>query len=209
MSGPMTSTSTPTKSTPNNSEKKTTLQPTLGESIQRKYLTSISFVQDFLANRFHLRARGRVSKIHVERFSSRYAELRSLKDLHYYSSRMLKDSLTMTGEKLSRSSFNRWMKWGIGSNGRFLTANTSEFPRIGSVCSLSDILEEEVPDRYFLSSTMIRQLQKQMKSQMGRLLIPSPEATQADSMRVGTMFLYLNLQGPLREEDIVEDSTAT
>ena len=75
-SGPATTTSTPTKSTPSNSEKKTIHQPTLGESIQRKYQTSISFVQDFHANRFRLQEKGKVSRRLVERFSSRYAELR-------------------------------------------------------------------------------------------------------------------------------------
>ena len=68
VSGPVTTTDTPTKSTPPDSEKQITTQVTLGESIQQKYPTSISFVQDFHAKRFRLRARGRVSRTLVERF---------------------------------------------------------------------------------------------------------------------------------------------
>ena len=43
-------------------------------------------------------------------------------------------------------------------NGRYLTAKISESPRIGKECSLSDILEEEVEDKYFLSHEMSQKL---------------------------------------------------
>jgi len=162
-SGPAITTNTPTKSILSDSEKPTIIQATLGESIHREYPTSISFVRDFLAKRFLLRARGRVSKTLAERFSSRYAELRKLKDLHFYSSKMLRASLTMTEEELSRSSFNRWMNWGTGSNGRFLTANISGFPRIGKEYSLSDILEEQVDEKYFLSQKQTNYLLKNLR----------------------------------------------
>ena len=140
-SGLVITTSKPTKSIPSNSEKKGIIQPTLEESIQRTYPTSISFVQDFHARRFQLPEKGKVSKRLVERCSSRYSELRKLKDLHCYSSKTLKAYLTMTEEELSRSSFNRWMNWGTGSNGRFLTANIMGSPRTGKGRSLSDIAE--------------------------------------------------------------------
>jgi hypothetical protein len=158
MSGQTTSTNTPTKSTKQDSEKKGIIQVTLGESMQGKSPTMTSFVEDFHAKRFRLRAKGKVSRTLVERFSSRYAELSKLKDLNCYSSKTLKDSLIMTEEELSRSSFNRWMNWGTGSNGRFLTANISESPRIGKECSLSDILEDRVDEKYFLSQKTVDRL---------------------------------------------------
>lgn len=40
---------------------------------------------------------------------------------------------------------------GILSNGTLLTAKTSAFPKTGSACSLSDILETSVDEKYFLS----------------------------------------------------------
>ena len=148
--GVTTSTNTPTKSTPPGSEKKTIIQATFEESIQKTYPTTISFVLDFLAQAFPLLAEGRVSKTLVARYSSRYAELRRLKNLSYYSSKTLKDYSVMTEEQRSASSFKRWMNWGTGSNGRYLTAATG-FLKTGSVSSLSDILEDQVADRYFLS----------------------------------------------------------
>ena len=187
-SGLVIITSTPTRSTPSTLEKKTTFQTTLRESIQGIFPTSTSFVLDFLAKRFRLQGRGRVSRTLVERFSSRYAELRKLKDLHCYSSKTLKASLAMTEEELSRSSFNRWMNWGTGSNGKFLTANILGSPRIGNECSLSDILEEEVPDQYFLSEKFIKTILRELKmNRGGRLVLPSQVKAQEEETPEGTM----------------------
>jgi hypothetical protein len=149
--GATTTTDMSTKSIKQDSERKTITQVTLGESIQQKYPTSISFARDFHAKRFQLPDRGKVSRTLVERFSSRYAELQNIIDLYCYSWRMLKDYLAMKEEKPSASYSSPWKSWGIGGNTRFLTASISGFPRIGKECSLSDILEEEVHSRYFLS----------------------------------------------------------
>ena len=54
------------------------------------------------------------------------------------------------------------------SNGRCLTARISESPNPGAECSLSDILERDVPEKYYLSS-----------AQMERLLFKSSEARKA------------------------------
>ena len=164
--GQTTSTNTPTKSTPRTSEKKTTIQATLGESIQKISLTSISFVQDFLANRFPQLVNGKVSRTLGARFSSRYVELRNLKDLHYYSSKTLKDSLTMTEEELSQSSFKRWMNWGIGSNGNFLTARTLEYHKVDNASLLLDIIEDEAEAKYFPSSNYVKSMETWLKGQM-------------------------------------------
>jgi hypothetical protein len=43
------------------------------------------------------------------------------------------------------------MNWGMTANGKCLTAKISESHRIGKECSLSDILEEQVDQKYFLS----------------------------------------------------------
>ncbi len=47
---------------------------------------------------------------------------------------------------------------GMTSNGKCLTARISESPRIGNECSLSDILEEHVDQKYFLSEKVIKSL---------------------------------------------------
>ena len=74
------------------------------------------------------------------------------KDPDIWYSKMLKVYLVTTAEKLSRQSLGFLPTWGISWNGRYLTAKTSEFPKTGSVCSLSDILEENPDEKYFLSS---------------------------------------------------------
>jgi hypothetical protein len=73
------------------------------------------------------------------------------KDPHILYSKTSKVYLVTTVEKLSRQSLGFSPTWGIESNGRYLTAKTSEFPRIGSVSTLSAILEPNVDDKYFLS----------------------------------------------------------
>jgi len=161
--GVMTSTSTLTRSTQNDSEKKTTTQVTLGESIQKKYPLMISFVEDFHAKRLVLRARGKVSKTLVERYSSRYAELRNITDLACYSSKTSKAYLAMMEAEPSQQSSTLWKNWGTGGNTRFLTANISGSPRIEKEFLSLDILEKDAPAQYFLSQNAIKYLIKRKK----------------------------------------------
>ena len=72
--------------------------------------------------------------------------------------RTLKDFFRTTKEGRSESSSMRWMNWGILQNGSCLTAKISEYPKTGKGCSLSDILEQEVSDRYFLSDQQVESL---------------------------------------------------
>lgn len=59
-------------------------------------------------------------------------------------------SLTKGGE-LSSLSSPRLGNWGILLNGVLLTAQTSVSPKIGSECTLSDILITDCPAKYILS----------------------------------------------------------
>lgn len=47
---------------------------------------------------------------------------------------------------------------GTMCNGAFSTQKISGFLRIGNVCTLSDILEDEVDEKYFLSETTVKRL---------------------------------------------------
>ena len=50
-----------------------------------------------------------------------------------------------------------WANSGMGGPTESLTLNTSEYPSVGVVCSLSDILETgDVPQRFFLSAKACR-----------------------------------------------------
>jgi hypothetical protein len=162
-SGPTTSTNTPVKSTGDisdrkNSSKKTSVQLTLTPS-QTTTFSPLAF----LARVSRLLERGWVLKTLVERFSTRFAELRKLNNLAFFSSKTCEDFSAMIRAQRSQSSSNRWMSWGIGSNGKYLTANVSEFHKIGKGSSLSDILEERVDKKYFLSQRLVKTLVKHRK----------------------------------------------
>lgn len=66
-------------------------------------------------------------------------------------------SVTTRDGRSTQSSI-RWMNWGIMSSGRCLTVKISAFPKTGSGSFLSDILENEVSDQYFLSEDKVAQL---------------------------------------------------
>jgi hypothetical protein len=82
------------------------------------------------------------------------------KDPDIWYSKTSKVYLVMTVAKLSRQSLGFSPTWGIELNGKYLTAKTSEFPKTESVSTLSDILEENVADKYFLSETVKKRLIK-------------------------------------------------
>lgn len=58
----------------------------------------------------------------------------------------------------------RWEKLGSNANGSCSTARISEFRRTGKECSLSDILEESVPEKYFLSNQQTAKILANCKS---------------------------------------------
>lgn len=81
-----------------------------------------------------------------------------LKDLHFCCLKMFPDSYLMTAAGRLRPSSLRWMTWGTMSRGKCLTAKILESPSRERECILSDILESDVPERYFLSQTQMGQL---------------------------------------------------
>lgn len=51
-----------------------------------------------------------------------------------------------------------WMKSGTMQNGSFSTQKISECRKTGKGCLLSDILEDEVPEKYFLSMEQVQKI---------------------------------------------------
>lgn len=78
--------------------------------------------------------------------------------LIYYSPKMSRGFSATIGEEHSELSSEQWMNWGMMSNGSYLTAQTSECPRTEKGCLLSDILEEHVDEKYFLSEITQKKL---------------------------------------------------
>jgi len=127
--------------------------------------TLICSVEDSHANLFLLLEKDRVSKILEELYSMKYLESSRLNSQDYSSWKMSKGSFqqTMDGALLRLSPV--WMNWGIMLNGRFLTARILECRKTEKGCSLSDILEPNPPDKYFLSEKATRNLKKQLEEQ--------------------------------------------
>ena len=74
-------------------------------------------------------------------------------NLGLYSLKMLEDSLAATEDgTLPEFSLN-WSMLGTHVNGKYVTQKITESPRTEKGCLLSDILEDQAPDRYFLSPT--------------------------------------------------------
>lgn len=68
------------------------------------------------------------------------------------SSRMFPDfSVQTVDETLRKSSAFSWSSAGMGWRGACSTASFSESPNAAAVCSLSEVLESRVPQRFFLS----------------------------------------------------------
>jgi hypothetical protein len=61
-------------------------------------------------------------------------------------------SVQTVEETLQKYSGFSWSSAGMGFAGACLTASFSESPNVAVACSLSDILESHVPQRYFLSA---------------------------------------------------------
>lgn len=56
-----------------------------------------------------------------------------------------------TKDRILPSSFNGWRNAGMALPGGCLTLSISEFPNDADVCSLSEVLEADVPQKYYLS----------------------------------------------------------
>ena len=127
-------------------------------STQKNYQTFNAYVQDFLANHFHLLDKGEGSKIQeVRSFLKSYGLLGKNNHLFYSLKTSKGYYLTTKGKPIEQSS-PRWMKWGMTHHSNLLTANIS-FRRTGIEYSLSDILEDQVEEKYFLSDKMVSSMQ--------------------------------------------------
>ena len=115
-------------------------------------------VSDFHAKVSALVESEEVSQIHEELYSLKSCGWLKSDTLKYYSQKMLLDYLTMMGGQRSEQSSVQWQNWGILWNGKCLTARISECHNTGNACSLSDILETEVEEKYFLSDSTVKRL---------------------------------------------------
>lgn len=130
-------------------------------STQAPSRTSTSSLEDSLAKRFQSLENEVASRTPEELSSMMSCELskKSTPGLCYL--KMSKDSFLTTVEELSKPSSPRLQSWGMLSNGKCLTQRILVSHRIGKECSLSDILEDSVDERYFLSEQATEKILKQ------------------------------------------------
>ena len=116
-------------------------------------------------------------KMQGEHFSLRLLESQPLKDLHIFSLKTYPACCRMTGAKRLQSSSARFLSWGTMSAGRCLTARISVSPKPEKECILSDILEKDAPEKYFLSERqMERLLSKLSPDEKGTESTPQEES---------------------------------
>ena len=95
--------------------------------------------------------------------------------------RMCQDFYQATADAISESSSLRWPTQGIAtSSGGFWIRSSSESPSVAVECSLSDILEPHVPERYLLSAKacagILRRAQRRGKT------LPEPLAVALEAV---------------------------
>lgn len=103
----------------------------------------------------------------------RLLELLPLKNLSISFSKMFPVCLTTTKAGHLKQSSVHWMSWGMMCAGRYLTAKISEFPSHEIECSLSDILEDNVPEKYYLSRKQAERLLYKEKPTQGERIYSS------------------------------------
>src|SRR3990167_1436446 len=101
------------------------------------------------------------------------------------SSRMFPDySVQTVEETLRKSSAFSWSSAGMGFAGACSTANFSESPNAAAVCSLSEVLESHVPQRFFLSVRAAQGILRRA-AKRGRML-PSHLQQALEALAMGT-----------------------
>ena len=112
---------------------------------------SMLSAQDFRVSLSASLGQDEVLKIQTELSSLKSQGSLPFSNLSIYSSRTSRGLLAMIKGIPLRQSSDHWMSWGMMSNGKCLTAKILECPKIENGSILSDILEKQVEDKYFLS----------------------------------------------------------
>src|SRR5690554_5020487 len=132
------------------------LKMTLQLFNQENYQQQTFTLEDFHAKVSALLESEEVSKIHEELFSLNSCGWLEKESLNIYSLRTSKDYFPTMEEKLSEQSSIPYGNVGIMQNGRHLTLKISEYHKTEKECSLSDILEDNPDQKYFLSEEKVQ-----------------------------------------------------
>lgn len=120
--------------------------------------TLICFVQDFPASHFQLLEKGEALQMPEGLSSLKLPDCLKTSGLSIFSLKTYPDCYHMTRGGRFTPSLVHFLNWGIVWNGKCLTARISESRRQERECILSDILMDDVPEKYFLTQEQTRQL---------------------------------------------------
>ena len=163
VSMPMNGINTHAKSTGKTSETKNSMKEISQKYQQRLFPITTYSLQACLASLIVLLGSEKDSTILEGLSSLIYAGLRKLRSLAYFYLKTSRGYSITMGGKLSELSSIRFQNWGMTVNGKCLTARISESHKTGRECSLSDILEEKVDKKYFLSEKQTKHIQRVME----------------------------------------------
>jgi hypothetical protein len=153
------------KSTQNTGTTEPITTATSVRSTQLQFQTVTSSLEASPVNLFQWLESVKGSPTFVERSFLKLLGSSKPKDLKFFSLKTLKASFQRKTGSASLPFSIDWMNSGIVSNGKCLTLQTG-FPKQGSVSSLLDICEKEVPARYYLSPNAVKRLLN-LESQKG------------------------------------------
>ena len=128
------------------------------KSYPNSYPISTLLPADFLAKASQSQEQEKDLTIQGERCFLKVQELLPLKNLSISSSKMFPVCLTTTKAGHLKQSFVHWTNWGMMYAGRYLTAKISEYRNHEIECTLSDIIEDNVPAKYYLSRKQAEKL---------------------------------------------------
>ena len=160
------------------------------KSTKSDYQILISLLEDFLVSRSVLPAKEKGLKTPGELCSLTLHEFFEQKGQATSFWKMSKDCFLTTVERLSQPSSPRLMSWGMTSSGKLLTAKVG-FHKIVNEYSLSEILEENVDPKYFLSEKMVAGMIRRLKER-GRqafVLAQDPKDTTRPLKRISLTHL--------------------
>ena len=128
------------------------------QSIQKTCPILILSLEDSLVSRSASVESAADSRTPEERCSLKLPVLPRLKDLSICCLKMYPDCLTTTPAGHLQPSSVRWTNWGMMSHGKCLTAKITECRKPDAECTLSDIIEKNVQEKYYLSHKQVNRL---------------------------------------------------
>lgn len=141
-------------------EKKISTKATSEKSTRQTFLTTTYSAEDFPVSHSRLPENGRAWRKPEERYFTKLCGLPKPNAHRLYCLKTSKDYFQRKKDGLSTQSFRAWLNWGTLSNGKCWTANFTAYHNTEKECSLSDILENSVEEKYFLSDKAMNGLKE-------------------------------------------------